>query len=1031
MESTLATTGHSVKEVDVLFIANPYDPQGSAKRVKTQSGISIREFLREHYGPDFEEFPVATICQLNARPMLRAKWDTLLQPGDHLMFVTVPQGTVAIILAVVSIAIAIGIYFLLGDPQIPGETQSGDSVYTLRGQNNRFRPGEPVEVVYGKCRIWPTFLSRPYSRYVGNQQYQYSLFCLGQGDFTIHNTYIDDTPTSRFDEVEIELCPPGTPVTLVEAAVYPSLEIQNIELLAPNEPEYDSWSGPFILNDFDKPIRRIEVDVNFPSGLYRLNDEGKILSETVQLMFEYQLIDEAGAPLGSWTTLANPTIYRASNTPQRITYNQPGLTAGRYQVRGRRLTNKPEDSRRITQVRWESAKGYRRLNSASFGDVYVIAMKARATNQLNDQSSKSFNVRATRKLPVWNGSTWSAPTATRNPVWAFCDIMRATYGAKLDDTYLDMDKLLSLAGTFNTRNDWFDWIFDSSITVWEAAKTALRVGRATPIPQGALITAVRDEATSFVTAVFNQHNILQGSLSKQLSMFQFQPYDGVLVEYIDEDTWKPMTVEAVLPGRAGDNLERIKIPGCTNRNRALREGLYMQSRREYQRKTVEFRTGMEGYIPVYMDVIAVTHDTLRVGQGGMILDYDAGTKVMTLSEQVNFGPSNIQHYIALRGTDGGLLGTPIAVTAVDGEPNKVELAEDPEEALDFSSDQVPPLYAFGISDLWSFKGKVIAVKPVDWNTVQITAVNYVDDSYTHDSEEAVPVDEIEVITDPDDPEIGWVEVVGTLDNASLVSISWEPVAGAASYMIQFRYVEDGADEVWLDVDTVTTGPYQLPVEIGTIIARVAPFSSSGNPIWTESDPFVVGSTVTPPIAPGSSPATTFAPLQAELYWTAVGTASGYIVRVYLPDTTLIHEENVGVATSYNYTRASFEADTAPEDNTAELDFRVMAFNAGGESDPLEYTLTNVAPSAPTSLASGSPTGSDYPVTWSGGTEDDFDKFRLYASTTMGFTPGPGNLVSEPTSGSGTVNATVTTYWRVGSVDVWGNETISAEQVITI
>ena len=1018
--------------ISVLLINNPFDPQRDLVRFSAESGQTIREWLKAEYGPDFVDFPFATVCQLNGKPMLRREWETELVDGDHLMFVVLPQGVVAIVLAIISVTIAVAVYFLIGDPKIPGGEQPGsDAVYTLRGQNNRFRPGEPVEVVYGQCRIYPSYLTRPYSRYVGNQQYQYSLYCIGQGDFTIHSTHIDDTNTNRFSEIQIELCPPGTPVTLVESAVYPAVEVANIELLGPNEEDYTGPSGPYILNDFANPVRRIEIDINFPSGLYRMNAEGQIKLESVELLFEYRQINEAGGPIGSWTQLVNPTVSRSSSSPQRITYSQAGLTAGRYEVRGQRVSSRPDDSKRISQVRWEAAKGYAPLSN-NFGNVYVIATKALATNKLNDQSARSFNVRATRKLPTWNGSAWTAPVATRNPVWAFCDIMRSTYGAKLATTYLDMPKLYSLASTLESRSDWFDWIFDQTLTVWEAAKTALRVGRCTPIPQGSLITAVRDEATATVAAVFNQHNILAGSLTKQLSMFQFQPFDGILMEYVDASSWKPETVQCVLPGRAGTNLERLKLPGCTNRNRALREGKYLQSRREYQRKIVTFRTGMEGYIPVFMDRVAISHDTVRVGQAGMVLAYNTTTNTMTLSEQVQFGPSNLQHRIVLRNDDGSPAASIVCTAGLAS--NQVILASDPPAALDFSPDRVPPLYAFGIADLWAFHGKVVSVKPVDFQTIEITVVNYVDDGYTYDSDVAAALDVVPVLTDPGDPEVAWVEVTGIVDNAAFINIGWELTPGAAAFIVQMRYEGAGLDTSWVDLGTFSTGPITVPVEVGSVIARVAPFSASGNVIWTTSLAFAVGSSVTLPLAPGVVAQDPFTGLSATARWAPLSDALGYSVAVWIPGgAAALRTQNVGAASSYSYSRATFQSDS-PSVNTRTLEFRVSGFNAGGAGPAQVISLTNTLPAVVVDLAQGAPTGSNYPVSWEGAAaqaEADFSTFRVYASTTSGFTPGAGNLVQQTATEASTIAAPVTTYWRVGSVDVWGGETLSPQQTITV
>lgn len=1012
--------------VQITLINNPFQPQDKLQRLTTRSGLTVQGWLLENFGPDFEEFDKPTVCHLNGQVLLRRDWTRRLEQGDHLTFTTLPDGVVSIILAVVSIAIAIfiGAKGLLGDPKVPGEAQNPDAAYTLRGQNNRLRPGEPVEVVYGRCRIWPTYVSRPYSRYVGNKQYQYSLFCLGHGDFDIHGTYLDDTLTSRFDEVELELCPPGTDVTLVEGSVFTSLEVSNIELLGPNEEGYDGFSGPFTLNEDTDPIRRIEVDISFPSGLYKLNDEGKSQPETVSLLFQYR--NMAG---GSWTDIVSPTITRSTNTPQRITYSV-SVPAGQYEVRGRRTSNRVDSAKSISQVRWEAAKGYGRLKR-NFGQVYVIAMKALATGQLNDNSARSFNVRATRKLPVWNGTTWLAPAATRNPVWAFCDVMRATYGAKLPDEYLDLSGLLTLAGVMNAQGITFDWIFDQPLTVWEAAKTVLRVGRATPIPQGSLITAVRDEVTSVVTAVFNQHNIVKGSLTQTLNMFEFQSPDATRVEYIEWPSWKPKTVDAVLPGRAGTNPEMVKLPGCTSRDQALREGLYLQSRRELQRTVVTFRTGSEGYIPVFMDLIAVTHDTVRIGQGGMILAYDSGTNELTLSEQPTFSSDEVSYVIALRKSDGSLGDL---LPAFPGSAaNKVLLLDDPDPLPDFTENQVPPLYVFGIQGLETFYGKVMEVRPVDFQTFEITCVNYVPENYDHDEVVADPPDDFPVIENPGDPEVPWVEISGILENAAEVNVVWGLAEGATSYLLEVRYLsDDEPDPAWQSVGQFPTGPVKLAIEPGEMQVRVAPFRASGNVIWTTSEPFVSGSSVTAPVPPGLVTQPSFSGLILEAVWSATADADGFVVEVW-PDGAVapIYTSNVGASTQFEYTRDQFELDS-PLENFRDFDVLVYGFNAGGLGDPLMIARNNPVPAAPASLAHGSPTGSDYPVSWTWEDVDDLLEFNVYASTTPGFTPGPGNLVDTTTDLTSVVTAAVTTYWRVGAVDVWGDEeTLSSEATITV
>lgn len=1013
----------------IVIVTNPFNPLEGLERYHAEAGGTIRDWLALHFGPDFHEFERPTALQFNGELLLREEWDKrVMEEGDVAIFIALPGEVVSIIIAIVAIVVAVGAYLLMPDPRIPqDQTNSPDSVYTLRGQTNQFRPGEPVEVVYGRCRRWPTYVCRPYSEYVGNEQYQYSLFCIGQGYYDIETTQLDDTPTGDFNEVELEICPPGTDVTLVESSVTTSLEVANIELLGPNEELYDGPSGPFTLNEWDTPIHRIAVDVSFPQGLYSMSDKGKLESESVTLLFEYREIGEFGAAIGSWTNIANPTITRSDNTPQRITFSQ-GVPAGRYEIRGRRTTDKPESTRKATMARWEAAKGYAK-SIGNFGDVTVIAMKALATNNLNDQSAKAFNVIVTRKLPTWtSGGGWGSRVATRNPIWSFCDLFRSTYGAKLPEQYLDMPTLKAMADVFEANNTKFDWIFDSPMTIWEAAKMILRVGRAVPVPRGSLVTAVRDVPQTLPSAVFNQHNIIQGSLSKRLAMFDFQPFDGLTVEYTDPDTWKPKEVNCVLPGRDGLNLDRLKMPGITSRNRAYREGMHIQARRELQRKTVIFQTGLEGHIPAYLDLVSITHDTVRVGQGGMILAYNSSTNVMTLSEQVQFAAETIVHKIAIRGDDGAIIGTPI--TCYPGpDANKVILASDPSPALDFSENRVPPLYAFGVADLWSFLGKVTGIRPIDSKTVELTVVNYVPQSYDYDDSTTIDAIELKVIRNRTNPQVGWVTISAVPDRDDRVFIDWLPEPGSASYVMQTSY-DDGA--TWNAVATYANPPVQLQVNAGTLKVRVAPFSLNGNVIYTVSNSFIVGSNIAVPVAPeAKATQNPFEGLTPSAKWDAVNGALGYIVYVYLPGgVTLLRSFDVGTALIANYTRAQYEEDTASVSRV--IEFQIRAFNAGGESDALTITRTNPVPTAATALTVGTPTGTDYPVSWTHALEADMKQFNVYASTTMGFTPGPANLVATVTTGVTSTIAAPTrpVYWQVGAVDVWGPEiTLSGEAVI--
>jgi predicted phage tail protein len=95
--------------------------------------------------------------------------------------------------------------------------------------------------------------------------------------------------------------------------------------------------------------------------------------------------------------------------------------------------------------------------------------------------------------------------------------------------------------------------------------------------------------------------------------------DSVKVEFFNEKTWKQDEIIASLPDSAGEQPASVSLFGCTDKNQAIREGMYMAAANRYRRRIVSFRTELEGMIPTYGDLIAISHDMPRWGEAGDIL----------------------------------------------------------------------------------------------------------------------------------------------------------------------------------------------------------------------------------------------------------------------------------------------------------------------------------------------------------------------------------------------------------------------------
>ena len=641
-----------------------------------------------------------------------------------------------------------------------GSAPAPSPTYSLQAQGNQARLAQPIPVVYGRHLVYPDLAATPWTEYDNNEQYLHQLHCVGQGEYDLEQVRIEDTPISSFEEIETEIVPPGESVTLFEIDVVNAPEIAGQELIGANDRETvvtindageevitvvgDGWIGPFTANPAGTEATGIGIDVIMPRGLYYANDDGSFSARTVEWEVEARAVDDDGTAIGEWIAVASESVTEAENTPRRKSYRYP-IATGRYEVRVRRTNDKSGDARAGHEIRWSGLKTFLE-GTPEFGAVTLLAVRMRATDNLSQRSARLVNVIVTRRLPVWDPATgWSAPQPTRSLAWALADAARATYGAGLADARIDLDALHALDAVWETRGDRFDAVFDQGLTVWEALTRIARCGRALPFLQGGILRIARDAPRTLPAALFGPRNIAKGSFRIQYVMPGEDTADAVTVTYFSERTWTPDEVTAVLPGstaEATDKPATVDLFGCTGAEQAMREGLYMAAANRYRRRIMTFRTELEGLIPTYGDLIAVTHDLPRWGQGGEVVAVDG--RALTLSEPLEWqagektadatGTDTAEpptHYLALRRRDGTLSG-PWPVEPGGGD-RTVVLSEDLDLEPYTGAEEERTHFAFGPGETWGLRARVMAVRPRG-EQVEITAVG--EDARVHEADRA-------------------------------------------------------------------------------------------------------------------------------------------------------------------------------------------------------------------------------------------------------------------------------------------------------
>lgn len=739
--------------MQVIKIQNPFNLADSEVFCCLKPNLTISEIAEE---TGMHKLQMPFVCFVNGFPILREFWNTPMQDNDHLVFLALPQGgggggsnpvrivaLVALVVATVYTGGAVGAAYgsvwggvaaagvamggsMLVNALIPPPKPSLNGMsnslsaaqsptYSLQAQGNQARLGNPIPVIYGRHLVYPDFASQPYYEYIDNNQYVYQLHVIGQGEYEIDKIMIEDTPISSFAEINYEILSPNTRTTLFREDVVTSTEVSGQELLQ------NKIIGPFVLNPAETKVNQIGIDIAFQRGLYYANDSGSMSNKTINWKIEACLINDDDEEIGDWFVLGNETLTSNSHNAIFKTYNY-SIVEGRYLIRATRLDVKDTSSRAGHEIRLASAKGFV-VSDFDYGNVTMLAMKMKATDNLSQRSSRMVNCIVTRKLPIWTGSEWTEPQSTRSIAWALADVLKAKYGAKLDDSRIDLNALSQLNQVWEQRGDNFNAIFDSKLTVYEALSRIAKCGRAVAFLQGGIVRFVRDEPKTIPMALFSPRNIVKDSLSIQYLMPSEDTADSVTIEYFSEKTWKSNEVTGILPDSTSEKPATVELFGCTNKAQALREAEYMAAANRYRRRIVTFSTELEGLIPTYGDLIAITHDMAKWGQGGEIVSINEN--ILGLSEPVSF-TSEQAYYIALRKGNGSLSG-PYRVE-VGSLSDEVVLLETPDFEIYTGTARERTHFAFGSMDKWAAKARIIGVKPRT-ETVEITAV--IEDERVH------------------------------------------------------------------------------------------------------------------------------------------------------------------------------------------------------------------------------------------------------------------------------------------------------------
>ena len=995
------------------IVTNPFNPNLDRVQKVITSKSKISTLVKKHK----VDLTKPVICYVNDGPLLRKDWDSYtVKDNDIVSFITLPQGggggssplrlvaQIALMYYAPGISdslfgfkvgtfantlVSAGISFvgtalvnaLIPPPQLPkaqvqAQLAAPSPTYSLSAQGNQARIGQAIPVLYGRMKVFPDFAAQPYAEFIDNDQYLYQLFVITQGKALINanEIYIEDTPISSFSQGEfaLEILQPGQRSELFPSAVYNTAEISG------QEPEGATSVGPFIVNPSLTQIGKISFDVACPRGLYYANDEGKLDSRSVVLAFYIRKVNDIGVPDGAEILVGTETITGATQTAIRKTYTYT-IQPGRYQARVARTNGKSNDARTANDVNVVSIRGYS-TERIDYGNVTMMAIRAKATNNLSQQSSRRISCIAERQLqiPSYNPTTkvytWSAEQTTRSIAWAIADMCRAPYGAQVVDSRINLAQLMALDTLWQSRGDELNGMFDSTQSFWEALSLACRAGRARPYIQGGLLNFVRDSPQSLPTAMFTSRNIVKGSFKLSYMTNSDDTSDCVDVSYFDETVWKPRIVRAALDAGRTFKPALVKSWGITNRNQAFREGMASSASNRYRRKEISFETELEGYIPSIGDLIAIQSDIPKWGQSAEVIEVSGNT--VTTTEELKWTPNEV-HYVLLRKTDGSATA-PLEVEQgalptqfVFKEPNtfifQTELTKERTHV------------AFGRANNFVQLAKVLTITPRG-KTVAITAINENALVYSADGT-TVPPDlyNYGVQAPASRPILSDFTVTQTGSGVNpSVTVTWPIAVGASRYIIEKS--TDGNN--WESLAEVTLNSFSFLGAVGDLYIRVAAVGALVGPYVTK----MIQIGLVPPPGNVTGGSISLNGMSYDVSWTTIVDADEYYVEISAVGT--VRRSFRTITNSFSYTLENAVSDGGP---WRTITVKIWARKGQVLSlQPLTLIGTNEAPAAPTIIVT--PGYKSNAITVSPCTERDYAGTKIHASTDPSFTPSSANLI---------------------------------------
>lgn len=486
------------------------------------------------------------------------------------------------------------------------------------------------------------------------------------------------------------------------------------------------------------------MNITALGGLYRDNGKGQ-QPITVAYQFEVQ------RPDGSSTQVINSGLTGQGQDMRAETVEFALPWVGAFRVRARRTT--PYDSAFegavVDEIKWSDLYAISRVDRTDFGNKTTVQTVMYATPRATSVRSRQLNCLAARKLPTFNGSTWSGAfdAAGRHVSGTISATSRASdiIGNMVTDRYIGNRPIsdADMAQIWQTQQQieaWrpdcgeFNYTFDSKdASLEDMIGTAAQAVFCTAFRQAGKIRLFFDRPQTQAQTLFSHRNKRPNAETFTRSFRNDSDYDGVELTYNDRLSTQAEKIRLPLDGSAR-HYKTVQMLGVTSYEQA-----WMQANRHYnrllnQRIVVDTEVTQIGRLVAPGALVDIVDNTRFQSYDGNVIGQDGLT--LRLSQPVEVTPTSD---ILLMKRDGTVESIPVTAGA---DQFHVVLSRYPAQPLvtQLTADGGEPT-EFSVASNDRRKAQTMLVKEVsrsDGEYVKITAVNYSDAYYAADYQPIPP-----------------------------------------------------------------------------------------------------------------------------------------------------------------------------------------------------------------------------------------------------------------------------------------------------